>query len=161
MTKHIINQLHNLLIKNKKTLAAAESCSGGLTSNLLTQIPCSSKYFILGIVAYSNKVKIDILKIPSVLILKKGAVSQEVAEKMAQSVRKLAKTDFGIGITGIAGPTGGTIEKPVGTVFIAIDTRDKKICKKFHFTGNRNSIRQNSALKAFYMLKSILSRNLQ
>lgn len=104
----------------------AESCTGGLLSNLLTQIPGSSKYFILGVVAYSNQAKENILKIPRDIIVKKGAVSKNVAELLAKAVRLMAKTDFGIGITGTAGPTGGSREKPVGTVFIAIDTKNKK-----------------------------------
>lgn len=150
--EHIVNQIHKTLIKNKKTIAVAESCTGGLLSNLLTQISGSSKYFILGIAAYSNRVKEDILKIPGQLIAKKGAVSQESAKRMALSVRELAKTDFGIGITGIAGPTGATPKKPIGTVFIAIDGEDRKICKKFHFTGNRAGVRKKAALKALELL---------
>ena len=146
--ERIVNQIHKTLIKNKKTIAVAESCTGGLLSNLLTQISGSSKYFILGIVAYSNRVKEYILKISSQLIAKKGAVSQELAKRMAVSVKELAKTDFGIAITGIAGPTGAISQKPVGTVFIAIDGEDRKICKKFHFTGNRTNVRKKAALKA-------------
>ena len=138
-----------------KTVAVAESCTGGLLSSLLTYIGCSSKYFILGIVAYSNKSKQDILKIPAGFIAKKGTVSQEVAEKLAQNVRKMAKTDFGIGVTGIAGPTGGTPKKPAGTVFIAVTSKNKTISKKFHFTGNRAAIRKKSALKALELLKSL------
>jgi len=150
--KHIVNQIHKTLIKNKKTVAVAESCTGGLLSNLLTRISGSSKYFILGIVAYSNKTKENILKIPAQLIAKKGAVSREAAKIMAQAVRKLAKTDFGIGITGIAGPTGATPKKPIGTVFIAIDSKDKKVCQRFLFKGNRNTIREKAALKALELL---------
>ncbi|HLD82358.1 MAG TPA: nicotinamide-nucleotide amidohydrolase family protein, partial [Candidatus Omnitrophota bacterium] len=105
---YIIGQIHHLLIRNRKNIAVAESCTGGLLSNLLTQTPGSSQYVILGIVAYSNQSKQGLLKIPTSLIAKKGAVSKEVALKMAESVRTLAKTDFGIAVTGIAGPTGGT-----------------------------------------------------
>lgn len=152
----LINQIHRLLIKNRKTIAVAESCTGGLLSNLLTPLPGSSQYFILGVVAYSNKAKEGILKIPHSLITKKGAVSKAAANRMAESIRKLTKTDFGIGVTGIAGPTGGTLQKPVGTVFIAIDSKNKKICKKFHFTGNRISIRKQAALKALKLLKNFL-----
>ncbi len=158
--KAIINQIHRLLIKNKKTVAAAESCTGGLLSNLLTRLPGSSKYFVLGAVVYSNKAKQNILKIPAHLIAQKGAVSKDVAESLAKSVRSLAKTDFGIGITGIAGPGGGSKEKPVGTVFIAIASKNKKICKKFNFTGTRPSIRQKSALKALELLKTLCGHSL-
>jgi len=152
----IVKQIHKFLIKNKKIVAVAESCTAGLLSNLLTQIPGSSQYFILGVVAYSNQAKEAILKIPHSIITKNGAVSKEVACKMAQQIRKIFKTDFGIGITGIAGPAGGTLQKPVGTVFIAIDTKNKKICKKFHFKGSRLGIRRMAALKALELLKRAL-----
>jgi nicotinamide-nucleotide amidase len=149
-------QIHNLLLKNSKTIAAAESCTGGLFSSLLTQNPGSSGYFILGIVAYSNKSKENILNIPAKLIAAKGAVSKEVALNMAQSIRKIAKADFGIGITGIAGPTGGTLQKPVGTVFTAISSKTKTICKKLNFSGSRTAVRNKAALSALELLKKFL-----
>ncbi|MDP3731919.1 MAG: CinA family protein [Candidatus Omnitrophota bacterium] len=154
-----INQVHKLLIKNKKTVAVAESCTGGLLSNFLTQLPGSSKYFILGVVVYSNKTKENILTIPANVIAKKGAVSKNVAELLAKSVRLIVKADFGIGVTGIAGPGGGSKEKPVGTVFIAIDTKNNKICKKFNFTGSRSTIRKKAALKALELLKFIFTQS--
>src|SRR3989338_8151818 len=152
----IIGQIHHLLIKNRKNIAVAESCTGGLLSNLLTQTPGSSQYVILGIVAYSNQSKQGLLKIPTSLIAKKGAVSKEVALKMAESVRTLAKTDFGIAVTGIAGPTGGTKEKPQGTVFIALSGKNKKLCRKFYFKGNRSTIRRKTALKALELCAHLL-----
>jgi len=154
--EHIVSQIHKLLIKKKKNIAVAESCTGGLLCNLLTQIPGSSEYFILGIVAYSNKAKEDILKIPRDIIAEKGAVSKEVAEILAKSVRLTAKVDCAIGITGIAGPGGGSKEKPVGTVFIAIDAKNKKICKKFNFSGSRITIRKKSAIKALELLSLLI-----
>jgi len=154
--ERIVSQIHKLLIKKKKNIAVAESCTGGLLSNLLTQIPGSSKYFILGIVAYSNQAKENILKIPRNIIAQKGAVSNNVAGLLAKSVRLIAKTDFGIGVTGIAGPGGGSKEKPVGTVFIAVDSKNKTICKKFNFSGTRLSIRRKSALKALELLKGLI-----
>jgi len=156
MAYRIISQIHTLLIKNKQTIAVAESSTGGLVSNLLTQASGSSRYFLLGIVAYSNQAKIKILEIPSSLIAKKGAVSYEIAKRMAQSVRLLAKADYGIGITGIAGPSGGTKTKPVGTVFIAVNAKDKKICKKFLFKGARLTVKRKTALKALELLRSII-----
>jgi len=153
----ILKKVHQLLIKKKKTVATAESCTGGLLSYSLTKIPGSSQYFLLGVCAYSNKAKIDILKIPSLIIQEKGAVSKETAKLMAHSVRNLAKSDFGIGITGIAGPTGASPSKPVGTVFIAIDKKNKTLCKKFIFTGSRNHIRRSATLKALLLLKRMLS----
>ena len=154
--QHIESTIHLLLMKMRKTVAVAESCTGGLLSKLLTDIGGSSEYFLLGVVAYSNKAKEAVLKIPHHLIAKKGAVSEEVAKRMAKSVRKLAKADFGIGITGMAGPGGGTLYKPVGTVFIAIHSKDKKICKKFNFTGNRITVRNKAALKALELLRVFL-----
>jgi len=155
MAQRIVSRVHKFLIKNKKTIAVAESCTGGLLSKLLTDISGSSQYFILGVVTYNNKAKVNILRIPASLIVKKGAVSKEVVQKMAQTIRKLAKTDFSIGITGIAGPTGGTPKTPVGTVFIAIDSNNKKICKKSHFTGSRSSIRKKAALQSLRLLKKL------
>ncbi len=151
-----INQIHKLLVKNNKTVAVAESCTGGLLSNFLTQLPGSSKYFILGVVVYSNRAKGNILTIPENVIAKKGAVSKNVAELLAKSVRLIVKADFGIGVTGIAGPGGGSKEKPVGTVFIAIDTKNNKICKKFKFSGSRSTVRKKAALKALELLKGLV-----
>lgn len=152
--KKIINQVHNTLLKNKKTIAVAESCTGGLASSLLTRLSGSSEYFALGIVAYSNKAKTVLLGIPKKTILKEGTVSKEVAQGMSQKIRKIAKTDFGIGITGIAGPTGATPKKPIGTVFIAVASRNKTISRRFVFKGNREAVRKASAIQALKLLKN-------
>jgi nicotinamide-nucleotide amidase len=154
--QNAINNIHGLLIKDKKTLSVAESCTGGLISFLLTRNSGSSSYFILGLVTYSNEAKNRVLKIPSSLILKKGAVSKEVALRMARSCRKIAKTDLGLGITGIAGPTGATVNKPVGTVFIAVSGSRADLCKKFRFKGNRGEIRKQAALKSLEILKKFI-----
>ena len=156
--KHIVHQIHTLLLKNKKTIAIAESCTGGLLSSLLIKLSGSSQYFILGIVAYSNGAKKKVLGIPSSLITARGAVSKEVASSMAERIRKLANTDISIGITGIAGPSKGSPQKPVGTVFIALDSKKKKICKKFRFSGTRFYIRKTAALKSLELLKEILMK---
>ncbi len=157
MKQNLLTQVHKTLLKTRKTIAVAESCTGGLASSLLTSLSKSSKYFILGTVTYSNRAKTCILGIPTSLINKKGAVSCEVALKMAENIRKIAKTDFGLGITGIAGPTGGTPGKPVGTVFIAVSGQKKNICNKCNFTGNRSAVRRKTALKALQLLYSILT----
>lgn len=154
--ENLIQRIHKLLIERQKTLAVAESCTGGLLSAYLTQISGSSKYFLLGTVTYSNKAKENILKVPHSLLLKNGAVSQEVASAMAKGVRKIARADFGIGITGIAGPSGASAQKPVGTVFIAIDSQNARVCAKLHFTGNRTTIRKKSALRALELLKRFI-----
>jgi len=152
----IVKQVNKLLLKKQKNVAVAESSSGGLTSAFLTQVSGSSQYFILGVIAYSNKAKVTILKIPHRIITQKGAVSKETASLMAQNIRKIASTDFGIGITGIAGPTGGTTKKPVGTVYIAIDSARKHICRRFHFNGRRIAVRKKAALKSLELLRNIL-----
>ncbi len=146
----------SLLIKKNKTIAVAESCTGGLLANLLTNIPGSSQYFLLGIVAYSNQTKTSLIRIPALLIKRYGAVSSQVAQLMSQNVRRIASSGYGIGITGIAGPLGGTPIKPVGTVFISVADKNKAITKRFHFTGNRLEIKRKTALKALSMLKSLI-----
>jgi len=152
----VINQIHELLIKKDKTIAVAESCTGGLVSEFLSRIPGSSKYFILGLVTYSNQAKENILGIPKSTIIKYGAVSKETAGLMARKARLLAKSDFGIGVTGIAGPGGATKEKPVGTVFIALSVKNKLYCKKCCFKGNRTAIRNAAAIESLNLLNNFL-----
>ena len=154
--KRILPQIHRLLTQKQKTLATAESCTGGELSRLLTSLAGSSRFFILGVVAYHNRAKNEVLKIPSRLIIKNGAVSKAIASSMAQNIRRLAGSDLGLGITGIAGPTGGAPAKPVGTVFIAVSSPDKTICRKFLFSGSRAAIRKKSALKTLQLLKSFI-----
>jgi nicotinamide-nucleotide amidase len=146
-----------ILLSRNKTIAVAESCTGGLLSNALTDIPGASTFFWLGVIVYDNKAKAQILQIPLNLIKKHGAVSAEVAGLMAKNVRKLLKTDFGVGITGIAGPSGGTKNKPVGLVYIAIDAHNKNIAEEFHFKGSRTSIKSQAASAALKMLLCALS----
>jgi nicotinamide-nucleotide amidase len=159
MPQNIISQVHASLIRSKRTVSVAESCTGGLLSTMLTELSGSSKYFILGIVTYSNKAKERMLGIPASVIAKNGAVSEIVAKLMAQKVRRLAKTDFGIGITGIAGPSGGTLRKPVGTVFIAVASKNKTICQKLLLSSNRFTIKKKAALKALSLLHAHIHRH--
>jgi len=152
----IVNKIHKTLIKKQKTVAVAESCTGGLLSSFLTKLPDSSSYYTLGVITYSNKAKENILKIPRSLIQKNGAVSKAVAQMMAGQVRLLAKSDYGIGITGIAGPGGRSRGKPKGTVFIAVISPRQKISEKFNFKGNRNQVQKQAALKALELLQNAL-----
>ncbi len=149
-------QIHRLLSEKRKTLAIAESCTGGLVSHLITRNPGSSRYFLCGVVAYSNRAKELFLKMPHRLIAKKGAVSGEVALGMAVNIRKLIKADFGIAITGIAGPTGATPHKPTGTVFIALSSKKQNLCRKFIFRGSRSEVKKRAALKSLELLKGIV-----
>jgi len=141
------------LLKTKKTLAIAESCTGGLLSNRITDVAGSSNYFKLGLIAYSNESKNKLLNIPMEIIKKYGSVSKQVASLMAKNIRILTGTDYGIGISGIAGPGGATKEKPVGLVYIALATKDKTICKDLHFVGTRNLIKYKSTQAALNMLR--------
>lgn len=141
-----------ILGKKRLTLAIAESCTGGLISNLITDISGSSDYFIAGIVAYSAGVKENVLGVSGKAIRKCDAVSKKVALEMAKGVQLLACTDIGVGVTGIAGPTGGTKSKPVGLVYIAFVTDRKKIVKKFRFKGSRKSIKLQAAQAALNLI---------
>lgn len=111
-----------LLKERGWTVGTAESCTGGLVAHAITNISGSSAYFIGAIVAYANQAKMDLLNVPAALLVKHGAVSQEVALAMARGVRRTLRTDVGVATTGIAGPTGGTPQKPVGTVYIALSS---------------------------------------
>lgn len=137
--------LNELMISKKLTLAVAESCTGGLVQELITSVSGVSKYFNGGIVSYSNEVKINQLKVKSETIEKFGAVSVETAAEMALGVRTELKADIGISITGIAGPEGGSEEKPVGTVCFGISDKAQLITHKVVFNGTRDSIRFKAA----------------
>ncbi len=147
-----------LLLKNKKTISIAESCTGGLLTNRITNISGSSKYLKMAIIVYSNESKINQLNIPEEIIKKYGAVSKEVALAMARNVRNISETDIGIGITGIAGPTGATKTKPVGLVYIALSTDKKNICNKFNFIGDRLTIKTKSSDAALEMVRKQLTK---
>ncbi len=151
--------VYMLLEKTHKTIAVAESCTGGLVSDKLTNIPGISEYFLEGVVAYSNKAKVDILCVPEELIAKHGAVTPQVARAMAEGVKKRSLSDIGIGITGIAGPTGATQEKPVGLVYIAVVVDDVVEVKECRFRGSRIDIKTFSANTALNMVRLKLADN--
>ncbi|OIN98690.1 competence/damage-inducible protein A [Candidatus Desantisbacteria bacterium CG1_02_38_46] len=149
----------NYLRKKGQTLSIAESCSGGLISNLITNIPGASDYFKCSVISYSNEMKRKILNVPAKFLKKYGAVSSSVAGRMAEEIRTLTNTDIGLGITGIAGPSGGTKNKPVGLVYIALSTHKGTTVEKFNFYGERTQIKEKVALTAFsLLLKYFLSR---
>ncbi len=149
-------QLHALLIKKRLTIATAESCTAGLLAAFLTKTSGSSKFFVMGVVTYSNKSKTKILKIKSSLLSYKGAVSKDVAMAMASNIRKIAKTSLGVGITGIAGPRGATVNKPLGLVYIAVSSAKGVECKKFNFKGKRQKIRQEAKNAAVNLIKKCI-----
>ncbi len=146
----IINQL----MDKQLNLATAESCTGGLIAHRLTNVSGSSNVFIGGIVAYSNEVKRSLLGVSDSTLAELGAVCSDVAREMALGVCKKLGSDFGIGVTGIAGPTGGTPQKPVGLVYIAVASQHFDICKvqDCHFKGDRLEIKQQTADTALNLL---------
>jgi len=134
------------------TLALAESCTGGLVGNRITNVPGSSRYFLRGYVVYSNAAKVSDLGVKEETLSQHGAVSAETAREMAEGVRRKAGTDFGLAITGIAGPDGGTPEKPVGLVYIALAHQGDTIVERHQFSGARRQIKERSAQAALTML---------
>jgi len=147
-----------LLSEKHLTIAIAESCSGGLLSHRLTNVPGSSSYFYRGYVVYSNQAKIEDIGVPSSLLAQHGAVSEEVAHALAVGVRKNSNTDIGIGITGIAGPSGGSEQKPVGLVYIGISNSQHTQVKKYLFSGDREVIKTLSTQSALTQLFLQLQR---
>lgn len=145
-----------LLQERRKTVATAESCTGGLLAGRLTSVPGASEVFHTGLVTYANEAKIHLLKVPSSLIDRFGAVSSEVARSMAERVRELARTDYGISITGIAGPGGGTPEKPVGLVHIGFADANGVIAQRNLFGGQRADIRLRTTQTALNLLRRAL-----
>ncbi|MDQ1278190.1 MAG: nicotinamide-nucleotide amidase [Thermodesulfobacteriota bacterium] len=146
-----------LLKEQGRTVSVAESCTGGLITDRLTDIPGSSMYLERGLVTYSNRSKTDLLGVPETVLQKHGAVSEETARLMAEGVRKLAGTDLGLATTGIAGPDGGSEAKPVGTVFIAIADGAATICRKFSYHWERRRIKIVASQAALIMLKRYLT----
>jgi len=145
-----------LLLAKGIMLATAESCTGGNIAHLLTTIPGSSEFFKGSVVAYSNQIKENLLGVNHEDIENEGAVSKIVAEQMAMGARKLLKSDVAIATTGIAGPTGGTAEKPVGTIWISVCYEEKTLTKIYHFGANREQNIQRATQAAFLLVKEII-----
>jgi len=156
---HLNNQLKKLtaLLKKKKLkVAIAESCTGGLISYNLTKIPGSSKYFMMGVVSYSNKSKIDLLKVRQKTLTKYGAVSAETCKEMCKNLLKISKTNISISVTGIAGPDGGTKKKPIGLVYVGICSKKKLEIIKFTFNKklSRINIQNQILIKTIKLIKN-------
>jgi len=147
----------SLLIQQGKTVAVAESCTGGLLADKLTNVSGSSAYFERGVVSYSNEAKTDLLGVPERTIEENGAVSAETAEAMAEGIRRRAGTDFGLATTGIAGPTGGSPERPVGLVYIGLATEAGVRSKRLRFTKDRRGNKERTVQAALNWLRLRLS----
>jgi nicotinamide-nucleotide amidase len=153
---NLIETIYEIMKNNNLTLSAAESCTGGLLGNRITNLPGSSNYYLGGLIAYSNHLKTRLLNIDSELIESQGAVSKKVAVRMAENIRSITGSDYGIGITGIAGPTGGTKEKPVGLVYIAVADQKNTLVEKYNLKGKRKQIKYLSTEFALKNLKFLL-----
>ncbi len=148
----VAERLSEKLLSRSLSISVAESCTGGLVADTLTNFAGISKSFKLGIVAYSNEAKVGILGIDGNMIAAKGAVSRKTSAAMAEAIKRIGKTDIGIAITGIADPSGGSSFKPVGLVFISVETPSKKLWREFRFKGSRREIKESSAKAALELV---------
>ena len=157
--RQLLNKISDKLKKHHLSVATAESCTGGLLGHRITNVPGSSDYFLQGVVAYSNEAKINLLGVPPDLIEKHEAVSSQVAKAMAQGIREKAQSSFGLAVTGIAGPAGGTPEKPVGLVYTSLAWHRGSEVSNNLFLGSRETIKFQSSQKALDMVRKHLLKN--
>ena len=166
LAKHIYSETHGKIAKviidalreRKQTLATAESCTGGMVANWLVDIPGASMVLEQGVVVYSNTAKTRLCHVAEDTIAEHGAVSEQVATELAEGIRTVSSTNWGIGITGIAGPGGGTAMKPVGTVHVAISTQDFIVHRRLQLHGTRYQIRESAAAMALFLLLRALKK---
>ena len=155
--KKLSQKIVKLLDKKRLKISFAESCTGGLLSHTITLISGSSRVFTLGLVMYSNQAKINVLKVPKRIIMKHGAVSYETCLSMVKNLNIISKTNISVSITGIAGPKGGTKQKPVGLVFIGVKKGNKTLVKKYLFKNKkRSSIQRSTVYKALNLILSFI-----
>jgi PncC family amidohydrolase len=152
----IAQKLGELLRARKITLAVAESFTGGLVSSMITDAPGSSEYFIAGVVTYGNDSKTSLLGVKESTMIKYGAVSDEVAREMATGVKEIAGADMGVSTTGIAGPSGGTDEKPIGLTYIGLAYGDDMFVEKMVLPGSREEIKRAAAIQALDMVLHVI-----
>lgn len=155
-TSELVKELAQRLIASGKTIATAESCTGGNIAHNITLLAGSSQYFLGGIVSYANEVKMNVLGVRKEDLEKYGAVSQAVVESMATGACKAIGSDYSVATSGIAGPGGGSDEKPVGTVWMAVSDGRKAISKRWNFDGNREEIIEKATKTAIFMLLEIV-----
>jgi len=148
-----------LLLEKNLSISVAESCTGGLIGHRLTSVPGSSSYFHGGVVVYSNQSKVDLLRVDARTLETHGAVSERTVEEMARGVKDRIKTDLGLAVTGIAGPDGGTRQKPVGTVHVGLAARNKTFSREYRFWGNRGQVKLNASMMALDWVRRHLNGN--
>jgi PncC family amidohydrolase len=153
-------RLGSLLKQKGYTLSVAESCTAGMIGAAVTSVAGSSAYFVGGVISYANDIKADVLNVPRNLLESCGAVSREVVEAMARGVQALCKSDCAIAVSGIAGPEGGTEQKPVGLVYIAVAVCETVKAFEEHFSGDRQSIRKQAAGKSLQLFADELLKSI-
>ena len=154
-------RIGRILRERRMKIAVAESCTGGHIANRITNIQGASDYFDLGFVTYSNDSKELYLFVPEEVIAEKGAVSSEVAKAMAEGLRETTEADIALSVTGVAGPGGGSPEKPVGTVFVGLASKDSTFVNKFLFSGDRISIKEQTSEEALKLVLDYLEGRLR
>lgn len=152
----LVERVTERLSEARLTLALAESCTGGLVTARLTDRPGASRFLVAGVVAYANEAKVELLGVAPETIAAYGAVSEQVARAMASGARAVSGADAALAITGVAGPEGGTPEKPVGTVWIAAEVGERAEAREFHFGGDRAGIREASVRASLELLEALL-----
>jgi nicotinamide-nucleotide amidase len=155
--QHMEEVVGRLLIDKGRTISVAESCTGGLIGHRLTSVPGSSTYFQGGVIVYSNQSKVDLLHVDPETLKIYGAVSDKTVREMADGVRVKTNTDLGLAVTGIAGPEGGTRQKPVGTVYIGLASQDKTHSKEYRFWGGREQVKLNTSMMALDWVRRYLN----
>lgn len=160
MAKEIEQEIAELLIQNHMTVTTAESCTGGLVAGRLINAAGISTAYRQGYITYANEAKHKLLGVKNKTLRKHGAVSRQTAKQMAKGAAKAAKADAAISVTGIAGPDGGTIEKPVGLVYIGCFVQGKVTVKECHFSGSRSEIRQETVESALILLRECILERL-
>lgn len=153
---NINEKIVSLLRKKKISISIAESCTGGLFSSAITSVSGSSKIFSMGLVTYSNKAKIKILGVPKKIIKTHGAVSRRCCLAMVNNLYKISKSKLCISITGIAGPKGGSVKKPVGLVYVGLKLNKKVLIKRFHIKNNGRKFIQNQTIKKTFQILTLL-----
>jgi len=154
-------EVGTILCQRGLRLALAESCTGGLIGSRITDVPGSSEYFMGGIVAYSYQAKASLLGVSWDTLNAHGAVSRKTVLEMARGVRNALGTDIAVSVSGIAGPGGGTLDKPVGTTWVGLDAKDGEWAREFHFSGDREQIKSSAADAALQILLDYLQGNLR
>ena len=156
LLEHLSEDVGRALTSARVTVSCAESCTGGLLTSILTDVPGSSSYVMGSVVSYSNDVKMRLLHVSPDTLTAYGAVSEETARAMAEGVRTLIQTDIGVAVTGVAGPGGGTPEKPVGLVYIAVSSARSTVAVKKQLNGTRVENKRASVQKALEMIRDMI-----